>query len=109
MDLHGIVSMTNIECLAAAAALSSLFLLREPGFWLIVAVVALMSELAALMFAFSLHACAVEWFAVALILLCVLLMALNDRRAAQAARSEASNVDSPPMERSTADLRVFRR
>lgn len=109
MDLHGIVSMTNIECLAAAAALSSLFLLREPGFWPIVAVVALMSELAALMFGFFLHTYAVEWFAVALILLYVLLMALNDRRAAQAARIEASNVDSSPMERSTADLHVFRR
>jgi hypothetical protein len=85
MDVHGIVSMTNIEFLAAAAALSGLFLYHQPGFWRVIAVVAAAGELAALVFGFVLHTFWMEWLAVGLVLLYVWLMALNDRRAAVSA------------------------
>jgi hypothetical protein len=81
-DIHGIVSMTNIEFLAAAAALSGLVLYRRPGFWRLIAVVALTSELVALAFGFLIHTFLMEWLAVGLVLLYVFLLALNDRWAA---------------------------
>jgi hypothetical protein len=81
-DLHGIVSMVNIEFLAAAAALSGLFLLRLRGFWPLVAVVAFATEVVAITFGFLLHTYWMEWLAIGLVLLFVGLMAVNDRHAA---------------------------
>jgi hypothetical membrane protein len=81
-DLHGLVSMTNIEFLGAAAALSGLVLYRQPGFWRPIAVVALATEVAALVFGFLLHTYWMEWLTVGLVLGYVGLMALNDRPAA---------------------------
>jgi urea transporter len=94
-DLHGIISMVNIEFLATAAMLSGLFLYRQPGFWRVVAVVALASELAAVAFAFLLHTFWMEWLTVGLVLVYVGLLTLDDRRAAEVRRASSSSAGRP--------------
>lgn len=76
-DLHGVLSMTQIETLGSALALTGLFLYRQRGFWRPIAWLALATEIAALAFGFVVHTFPMEWIAISLVLADVGLMALN--------------------------------
>ena len=76
--------MTNIQFLAATAALSGLVLYPHQGFWRLITVVALASKITALAFGFLLHTFWMEWLAIGLVLLYVGLMALNTGGVAKA-------------------------
>lgn len=98
-DMHGWISMWNIEILATAAVLSGLFLYRHPAFWRPIAVWALLSGAAAVLFGFVLHTPPMEWVLIGLILGYVGLMALNLWAAQQpqklAARAAAGPTAGP--------------
>jgi urea transporter len=79
-NVHGILSMTNIEFLGVAAALSGLFLYRQPGFWRATAVVGIATEVAALVFGFLLHTFWLEWLTFGLLIVYVFLIGLSGRR-----------------------------
>jgi hypothetical protein len=76
-DLHIILSMTQIEILGSAIALSGLFLYRQRGFWRPIARLALATEFVVLLFGFLVHTFPMEWVATALVLAYVGLTALN--------------------------------
>lgn len=80
-DLHGWISMWNVEILAPAALLSGVFLYRHPAFWRPIAAWAVVTEAAAVLFGFVLHTPPMEWVLIGLILGSVGLMALNLRLA----------------------------
>jgi hypothetical protein len=80
-DLHGWISMWNVEILATAAVLSGVFLYRHPAFWRPIAAWALLTEAAAVLFGFVLHTPPMEWVLIGLILGYVGPMALNLRTA----------------------------
>ena len=76
-DLHDILSMTQIEVLGSAIALSGLFLYSQRGFWRPITWLALATEIVVLAFGFLLHTFPIEWVAIALVLASVGLMALS--------------------------------
>lgn len=78
-DVHGWISMWNVEVLDTAAVLSGLFLYRHPAFWRPVAAWAVLTEAAAVLFGFVLHTYWMEWVLIGLTLGYVGLMALNLR------------------------------
>jgi hypothetical membrane protein len=80
-DVHGWISMWNVEILATAAVLSGVFLYRHPAFWRPIAAWAFLTEAAAVLFGFVLHTPPMEWVLIGLILGYVGLMALNLRAA----------------------------
>lgn len=88
-DLHGILSMTQIEILGSAIALSGLFLYRQRGFWPPLAWLALTTEIMVLAFGFLFHTFPMEWVAIALVLAYVGLLALNTWSAFRARRPRA--------------------
>jgi fluoride ion exporter CrcB/FEX len=94
-DLHGWISMWNVEMLATAAVLSGVFLYRHPAFWRPIAAWALLTEAAAVLFGFVLHTPPMEWVLIGLILGYVGLMTLNLRLAHQS-RDLASGAAPTP-------------
>jgi hypothetical membrane protein len=83
-DLHGWISMWNIELLGTAALLSAVFLYRHPAYWRPIAGWALLTEGVAVLFAFAVHTYVMEWVSIGLVLGYVALMALNMRALGEA-------------------------
>ena len=95
-DLHGWISMWNIELLGMAALLSAVFLYRHPVYWRPIAAWALLTEVAAALFAFAFHTYLMEWVAIGLVLGYVALMTLNMLTLGKAVRRGQSMAGSGP-------------
>jgi hypothetical membrane protein len=101
-DVHGWISMWNVEILATAAVLSGFFLYRHPAFWRPIAAWALLTEGAAVLFGFVQHTPAMEWILIGLILGYVWLVALNLRAAYRSRELASWGAPSPTADPSPA-------
>ena len=101
-DLHGWISMWNVELLGTAALLSAVFLHRHPAYWRPIAAWAVLTEAAAVLFGFAFHTYPMEWVAIGLVLGFVALMALNMLALGRAVLRRPSAAGSGPDVRPTA-------
>lgn len=101
-DLHGWISMWNIELLGTTALLSAVFLYRHPAYWRPIAAWALLTEVAAVLFGFAFHIYLMEWVAIGLVLGYVALMELNMLALGRALPLRPSMAGSGPDVRPTA-------